>query len=242
MKLDRESGIPLHTQLENMMRQKISSGEWPVGKLMPSENKISTEYGVSRMTVRNVITRLEQDGLVKRVMGKGTYVSSLKMRGGNLKFDGIISQLQKMGYTITTKVLSVERITEPSLATVFLIPEETLYYKVQRVRYMNSSPMSVHVTYVPAYLVPSLEERAADMEQRQLFIILENDYGLARGKVTETWQADKASKWIADILQIKTNQPILVDHSVTYNLNGRAFVTEAEYFRGDKISLYFEFQ
>ena len=110
MMLNRESATPLHAQLEQIMRQKMASNEWPVGKLIPSENKISQEYGISRMTVRNVIAKLEQEGLVERVMGKGTYVSSPKMRGGNLKFDGIISQLQKMGYTITTKVLELSLI------------------------------------------------------------------------------------------------------------------------------------
>ena len=241
MALDRESAIPLHTQLEQMMRQKIANSEWIVGKLMPSENKISQEYGVSRMTVRNVIAKLEQEGLVKRVMGKGTYISSPKMQGGNLKFDGIISQLQKMGYTITTKVLFVERIANPSLASLFSLPEDTIYYKVQRLRYMNSSPMSVHVTHIPEFLVPDLENKTQDMERQQLFVILEKTYGLSRGKVCETWHAEKAPKWVADILQIKAGQPVLFDYSVTHNPGGGVFLTETEFFRGDKISLYFEF-
>ena len=118
MMLNRESATPLHAQLEQIMRQKMASNEWPVGKLIPSENKISQEYGISRMTVRNVIAKLEQEGLVERVMGKGTYVSSPKMRGGNLKFDGIISQLQKMGYTITTKVLDREKDGRKTLRSV----------------------------------------------------------------------------------------------------------------------------
>ena len=59
MMLNRESATPLHAQLEQIMRQKMASNEWPVGKLIPSENKISQEYGISRMTVRNVIAKLE---------------------------------------------------------------------------------------------------------------------------------------------------------------------------------------
>ena len=43
MMLNRESATPLHAQLEQIMRQKMASNEWPVGKLIPSENKISRE-------------------------------------------------------------------------------------------------------------------------------------------------------------------------------------------------------
>ena len=242
MMLNRESATPLHAQLEQIMRQKMASNEWPVGKLIPSENKISQEYGISRMTVRNVIAKLEQEGLVERVMGKGTYVSSPKMRGGNLKFDGIISQLQKMGYTITTKVLEIERKTDAKLSGVFSLPEDCVYYAVKRLRYMNDSPMSVHVTYIPAFLAPDLDGKREEMESNQLFMILEKSYGLVWGTVSETWNATRAPKWVAETLQIKPSQPMLTDYSVTYNLEGHVYCTETEYFRGDKISLYFEFQ
>lgn len=242
MVLDRDSATPLHTQLEQMMRQKMASNEWAVGKLIPSENKISQQYGISRMTVRNVITKLEQEGLVERVMGKGTYVSSPKMQGGNLKFDGIISQLQKKGYTITTRVLSIEKVVNSKLAGTFSLPADCVYYEVKRLRYMNDSPMSVHVTYIPAFFVPDLESKKEDMEKQQLFIILERSYGLFRGTVCETWHAAKAPRWITDTLQIKPSQPILMDFSVTHNAAGNVYYSETEYFRGDKISLYFEFQ
>lgn len=240
--LDRESAIPLHAQLEQMMRQKMANNEWAVGKLIPSENKISQEYGISRMTVRNVISKLEQEGLVERVMGKGTYVSSPRMHGGNLKFDGIISQLQKMGYTITTKVLSIELKTNAKLSGVFSLPADCVYYEVRRLRYMNDSPMSIHDTYIPASLVPDIESKREEMETQQLFMILEKTYGLVRGTLSETWHAAKAPKWVADILEIKPSEPVLMNQSVTYDPEGKVFYTETEYFRGDKVSLYFEFQ
>ena len=151
-------------------------------------------------------------------MGKGTYVSSPKMRGGNLKFDGIISQLQKMGYTITTKVLEIERKTDAKLSGVFSLPADCVYYAVKRLRYMNDSPMSVHVTYIPAFLAPDLDGKREEMESNQLFMILEKSYGLVRGTVSETWNATRAPKWVAETLQIKPSQPMLTDYSVTYNL------------------------
>ncbi len=240
--LDRESAIPLHAQLEQMMRQKMASNEWPVGKLIPSENMISQEYGISRMTVRNVVSKLEQEGLVERVMGKGTYVCSPKMQGGNLKFDGIISQLQKMGYTITTRVLSVEQKKNPKMASVFSLPANCVYYEVKRLRYMNDSPMSIHITSIPAFLAPGLETKRDDMETQQLYLILEKAYGMVRGTVRETWNAVRAPRWVTETLEIKPSQPTLMGTNVTHGVDGQVHLSETEYFRGDKISLYFEFQ
>ena len=66
----------LHKQVENALRQEIESGIWAVGDRIPSEAQLSEKYGVSRVTVRNAISRLVEDGLLVRLQGKGTFVSS----------------------------------------------------------------------------------------------------------------------------------------------------------------------
>ena len=94
--------LPYYAQLEQIMRQKMASNEWPVGKLIPSENKISQEYGISRMTVRNVIAKLEQEGLVERVMGKitvtagGTNVSSAATVNKYTSFSTTVAQINNI--------------------------------------------------------------------------------------------------------------------------------------------------
>ena len=56
--LDKTNAKPLHIQIEESILQKLESKEWAPGKLIPSENELSHIYGVSRTTVRNVITKL----------------------------------------------------------------------------------------------------------------------------------------------------------------------------------------
>ena len=77
--LDPQSPKPLHVQLEEIIREKIKSGDWTENSRIPSENELSREYGLSRMTVRSVILRLAQEGLLYRVPGKGTFVSVDKL-------------------------------------------------------------------------------------------------------------------------------------------------------------------
>ena len=59
--LDKTNAKPLHIQIEESILQKLESKEWAPGKLIPSENELSHIYGVSRTTVRNVITKLVQE-------------------------------------------------------------------------------------------------------------------------------------------------------------------------------------
>jgi GntR family transcriptional regulator len=73
--LDPKSSVPLHAQLEEIIRKNIAENIWPENERIPSENELSRQYGLSRMTVRSVILRLAQADLLYRVPGKGTFVN-----------------------------------------------------------------------------------------------------------------------------------------------------------------------
>ncbi len=71
---DRTSYIQIH----NDMKTKITTGAWQVGSRIPSERKLAEDYGVSRMTLRQAVQNLIDDGLLRRAVGSGTYVTSQK--------------------------------------------------------------------------------------------------------------------------------------------------------------------
>ena len=75
MQMLRDKAIPLYYQLETILRRKILSGDYKPDTPLPSEDMLAEEYQVSRITVRQALASLEQDGLVLRQRGKGTFVS-----------------------------------------------------------------------------------------------------------------------------------------------------------------------
>ena len=77
--LARDSAVPLYAQLEEIFRAQIAGGQWAPGDRIPSENELNRIFNVSRMTVRGVLTRLVEDGLLVRVAGKGTFVAKKKI-------------------------------------------------------------------------------------------------------------------------------------------------------------------
>ncbi len=75
IEISRESTIPLHLQLLNQLRHLILSGHWPPGARLPSETTLQRQLGISRSTVRQALHRAENEGLIERVPGKGTFVA-----------------------------------------------------------------------------------------------------------------------------------------------------------------------
>jgi DNA-binding GntR family transcriptional regulator len=72
--IDYEGETPLWRQLADILRAQINSGELPAGRMVPSETTLVQRYGLSRGTVRHALDVLVEEGLVRRVQGRGTFV------------------------------------------------------------------------------------------------------------------------------------------------------------------------
>ena len=83
--LRRDEPTPLYYQLEMLLRRAIEMGEFPEGRL-PTEEALAKHHGVSRLTVRGALRRLEEDGLILRQRARGTFVCQETRRSN---FSGI---------------------------------------------------------------------------------------------------------------------------------------------------------
>ena len=72
--LQRDSGVPLYMQVAEILKQRIFSGEYSPGSSLPGEAELSQEFGVARGTIRQTLSMLENEGLVRREQGRGTFV------------------------------------------------------------------------------------------------------------------------------------------------------------------------
>ncbi|MEH0642851.1 GntR family transcriptional regulator [Streptomyces scabiei] len=77
--LDRDAMTPMYVQLANVLRDRIRSGEIPVGRRLPSQSELEEETGgtVSRRTIKTALEVLADEGLVQGVQGKGVFVIAL---------------------------------------------------------------------------------------------------------------------------------------------------------------------
>ncbi len=237
--LDKHGPVPLYAQLDEILRSRIGSGEWAVGMMVPSENAIAKQYGISRMTARGVLNSLADEGLLVRVPGKGTFVAEPKIQTGSTAFHGIRAQLEAQGLATTTRLVRAEQVpATPRLARQLEVPAETELSLIERVRSVEGEPISLHRSWVPTSLASDLIE--ADVVGEQLCTILARDHDLRATRVTQQLESVPVTEADAELLGLAPGQPVLVLEDTTANQHGPYEFSRIT-FRGDRIRLGFTF-
>lgn len=237
--LDRTSPKPLHLQMEELIRENLDSGLWSPGSLIPSENELSQLHGISRMTVRNVLTKLVQEDLLFRIPGKGTFVKEQKFEAKSLFYEGIREQLERKGYEVSTKLLGVHQSKRSKEYRKLNVEKGTPLYIVQRLRFVRGEPLSIHTSFIPVELAPGLEK--LDLVDEQLCYILKNNYNLIRAKTLEELESVASTEEEAALLEIQPGHPLLLLQDTIVNDQDVPFEYAKVVFRGDKVKLKLEF-
>lgn len=238
--LDKNNPKPLYAQLEEILRSAILSHQWPPNHAIPSELELSKTYGVSRMTARSVVTQLVNDGLLRRVQGKGTFVVEQKIPTKSLAYMGIREQLERMGYQTTTRLLTFKQIeASQNLVEKLDIMQGDAVHFIERIRYIDGNPISLHRSYIPKALAPTLQSER--LENDQLCVILQNEFNLKSAIVNETLESVLASIEEANLFMVDRTFPLLILEDVYKTAAGRAFEFTRVLFRGDKVKLSFDY-
>lgn len=238
--LRRDIATPLYIQMEEILTSEIQAGRWKPGERIPSENELNNFFGVSRMTTRGVLNRLTDDGLLFRVPGKGTYVSTPKIDTFSPAYSGIREQLELMGIETQTRLIKAERTqASKSIADHLQIAPGEDVYLIRRLRFAKSTPISLHTSWVPADRAEGLIDR--DTVNRQLCRVLWEDYGLRTSVTEEQLESTSLLGKEADLLQLEEGRPVLLLQDTLYDENDKPFEFTKIVFPGDRIRLKFRF-
>src|SRR5690625_5921620 len=136
-------------------------------------------YGISRMTTRQRMAQLVNEDLLFRVQGKGTFVAPRKSATRSPAYKGIREQLEQMGYQTETELLVNELVPAGAQVTRHLPGAERVHHLL-RLRRVEGEPISLHESFVPEHLAPTLPE--PDAAARALGGLLEEDLGPRQSK------------------------------------------------------------
>ena len=228
------SPIPtsLYARIRDELRAQIVAGIYPTHARLPSESELMAQYGVSRITVRNALAELEKEGVLFKIAGKGVFVSKPKPFQSLVRLQGFAEAMAQHGHEIFNSVSSIQTLAaNAEVAQRLAIGEGEAVTELRRVRYLNREPVSFDVTYVNALLGAQLAR--ADLVARDIFLILENDFGIALGFADLAIDAVLADAAIASALQIAAGAPVLRIARLTHTAAGTPLDFEYLYCRVD---------
>lgn len=231
--IQRGSVIPLYFQVESSLRTRISSGEFRPGQYLPSEKDLALEYGVSRITVRQAMSTLADEGLVVRIRGKGTFVSKRPLGVESARFSGSFDDLVAMGARTKVKILGMAMV-EPNrtLRDIFQLDDGDMVLQIEKIRQVEDSPFSLVVNYLPRDIGERVQRH--DLTQKPLMTILEEDLGIEPKTASQTIEAAAASPEVADALAIDMGAPLLKVERTLFDKSGTAVAYVSVLYRSDK--------
>lgn len=233
LSVDRSSPLPLHHQLKQRLLEKIESGEWKPNDLIPSEQELQDQFGLSRTTVRQALSDLTHEGLLVRERGRGTFVTPPKMTHSPDAHKGLTEFMLDQGITPGWKVLEKGFITADKETAVSLnLPAKSRVYRLRRLRLADEKPIGVHTAYLPEAVAAQINE-AALLEGGSLQYISHLPQ-MMTSRARRTIEAVPASDADASLLQIPPGSPILQITRVVRSSSGEPLEYLQARYRGDR--------
>ena len=234
--IDQKSSEPLYLQLKNKLIERIISGVFKPEEKLPSERVLSEELKISRMTVREALKGLSNDGYIYTQVGKGTFVKDILYKQDTV-LTGFTEQMHKIGSEVSSKVLefTLEKVRSSAMTKLELRPND-LVYKLKRIRSANNKVLAIETAYIPSDYCKGLEKY--DFSKESLYAVLRNDYGLKLVLAEQTVVASLAEDDEYRLFEIQPPDAVLRIKRITKtNLMEPAEYVESVY-RGDSYILH----
>lgn len=199
-----------YIRVQKELRKMIISGEYTDGDLLPSENKLSIKYGLSRMTIRNALKNLEIEGLIYRHQGKGSIVKNKKKSIELLSIKGFTEIMKGKEVDINTIFIQNPEVKVWDKDFYWNLEEKEMNagcIHFSRVRVMEEKSIMFEDTFISNIYL----ERFCDTSfvNNSLFDTLIVNHNIEITKVNQKFRAISASAELAKRLNIKKGNPIL---------------------------------
>lgn len=220
------------------LAERIERGEYPEGSAMPSENDLAQEFGATRFLVRTALDDLAAMGRVRRVQGKGTYVTSRRFEEvGDV--GGFRESAKSSNRNASVRVLSrTHRLAGPYFSRIFSIGETDMLYSIRRLNSVDGEPLSIERALVPSALFEGIED--VDVSVFSLYETYKM-YGREVVATAERLDIEVLSAHDAALLQVEPGALALSLACLSFDATGRVVECANSLCRADRGSYSYEF-
>ena len=215
----RASGLPLYIQIAEALEAALNGAELPMASALPSEHELSQALGVSRPTIRQALTHLEQRSVLYKRRGVGTFRAPQAMARPP-RLTSLYDELVEQGSVPVTQVLQVREVPAPdSVAQDLHLAADAPLVFLERVRKVGDRPVVFHTNYLNLDGKPP--PGRAELEQGSLYAILRTRYGIELTLASQDVTARAGSPSERKHLELGSGGCVLVAQRVSFDATGR---------------------
>lgn len=233
LRIDHSSPLPLHAQVEELLRKLIELPEYKNGGLLPKEVDLAKQLGISRNTLRQATNKLEYEGLLVRKKGVGTKVAQKQVTTQLNEWHSFTQEMNEQGIAFTNFKLQVDWVeANEKIARFFEMELNTPVLRLSRLRGDKDGPF----VFFESYFHPKIGLTGKEDFSRPLYDILENDYHVSPSFSDERIRARLASVITSKKLHIKSGEPVLVRERFVSDPGKRPLEYNLGIYKADKFT------
>lgn len=206
-KLDHNSPVPLHAQIEGYLRSLIVQDAYLSGKcFLPKEVTLAKKLGVSRNTVRQAVNTLVNEQLIERKKGVGTKVVNNKIATRLDNWISFTKEMRKQGIEVVDYLVTISlEIAPDEVYEALATPKSKKIWKLEKIR----GSKNAKYLYSVSYFHPRVGITGNENFKTPLYELLEDTHDTIVATSKERISAIKADKKLVSILEVPPKAPIL---------------------------------
>lgn len=231
--IDHRSLLPLHLQVEEIIRKLIEKPEYQNGKLLPNEVHIANKLGISRNTVRQATNKLVYEQLLVRKKGVGTKVAKNNITTRLNKWTSFTHEMDEKGVVFKNYAVKVSTVLpDKEIQHLFNLADGAKVIKLERLRGLEKGP----IVYFISYFHPRTGLTEKEDYSLPLYEKLEKEHHITVAISKEGISAILANKKLAKKLDIGVGDPILLRKRVVCDPGDRPIEYNIGYYRADSFT------
>lgn len=231
IQINHKSKLPLHFQVEELLRKMLVAPEFKSGALFPKEVELANRLGVSRNTIRQATNKLQHEGLIIRKKGVGTKTADKKPLATGLDhWYSFTQEMKEKGIDVINMELKVEWVfAEKKITDFFGIAKNKKVLKLSKLK----GTQGHSIVYFESYFHPRVGVNENDDFDIPLYPMLERKYGIVVVRSAENISAMLAGD-IGKKLKIAASKPVLFRERFVFDVGERPIEYNIGYYRSDK--------
>ena len=227
------ASLPHYRRIELALRQRLRTVQ--PGDRLPSDEELRREYGVSRMTARNAMQRLADEGLLQRIPGRGTFAVEPPARRYADRLVAFSREMGRLGRVPSSRLLArrIRPSTTTEAAALEIATGEPVV-ELRRLRLADGLPIALETAVLIRQAADVVME--ADLETGSLHEALARA-GLSLRRGRATIRAEAATPDDVQLLEVALGTPLLVEHRIIAEARGRLIEATESRYPGDRYAL-----